>query len=87
MKTRILVAALTCWLFGGVLTSAAAQRNAKPAAPQTSAPASADNQADAYFNFMMGHLYDGNYRSSSPTVVKSTPSAYMCATSRVTWIA
>ena len=47
------------------MTSAAAQRPATPPATQTASPAGADNQADAYFNFMMGHLYEGNFRSSS----------------------
>jgi tetratricopeptide (TPR) repeat protein len=61
MKTWISVVAAACWLVGGVLTSTAAQRAATPPAP----PAASDGQADAYFNFMMGHLYEGDFRSSS----------------------
>jgi tetratricopeptide (TPR) repeat protein len=66
MKTWISAVAVTCWLFGGALTSAAAQRRATPApTPQAASPATTDSQADAYFNFMMGHLYEGNFRASS----------------------
>jgi tetratricopeptide (TPR) repeat protein len=65
MKTWISAVALMCWLFGGLLTSTAAQRAAPPLTTQAASPAGTDSQADAYFNFMMGHLYEGNFRSSS----------------------
>jgi tetratricopeptide (TPR) repeat protein len=65
MRSWISAVAATCWLFGGALTSAAAQRPANPPVPQATSPAGADSQAEAYFNFMMGHLYEGNFRSSS----------------------
>lgn len=65
MKTWISVVAATCWLLGGVLTSAAAQQTTAPPAPQTAPAAGTDAQAEAYFNFMMGHLYEGDFRSSN----------------------
>jgi tetratricopeptide (TPR) repeat protein len=57
MKARVPSIAAACLLFGAALSSSAA--------PQAAPAASTDNQADAYFNFMMGHLYEGDFRSSN----------------------
>jgi tetratricopeptide (TPR) repeat protein len=65
MKTWISAVTAACWLVGGVLTSTAAQRPANPPATQTASAAGSDTQAEAYFNFMMGHLYEGDFRSTS----------------------
>ena len=49
------------------MASPAAQQGASaPAALQTISPDNGnDSRAEAYFNFMMGHMYEGDYRSSS----------------------
>jgi tetratricopeptide (TPR) repeat protein len=67
MKTWIAVVAATWCLWGGALASPAAQRGASASAvPQTTSSASgSDSRAEIYFNFMMGHLYEGEFRSSS----------------------
>jgi tetratricopeptide (TPR) repeat protein len=63
MKSWTSAVAVGCWLVAGVLTSAAAQRPANPPSAQTAS--AADAQSEAYFNFMMGHLYQGDFRSTS----------------------
>ena len=66
MKTWISAVAAAWWLIGVAWAAPAAQRGASaPSAPQTASSGSDDLRAEAYFNFMMGHLYEGEYRSSS----------------------
>jgi tetratricopeptide (TPR) repeat protein len=62
MKNRIFATAVAVCLLAGVL-AAAAQRPAT--IPQPAQPPNTDSTADSYFNYMMGHLYEGNFRSSS----------------------
>jgi tetratricopeptide (TPR) repeat protein len=62
MRTSIPAAAAACWLFAAALSAPAAQRGT----PQTATSAnSGDSRADLYFNLMMGHLYEEDFRSSS----------------------
>jgi tetratricopeptide (TPR) repeat protein len=66
MKIWIPAIAAVCWVMGGTAAYPAAQRTPVPTATQaTSAGKDSDSRAEAYFNFMMGHLYEGEYRASS----------------------
>src|SRR3990172_1835157 len=67
MRAWIPSVAAAMWLFGGAGAHGAAQResSAPPAAQVGSSEGSQDSRAETYFNFMMGHLYEGEYRSSS----------------------
>jgi tetratricopeptide (TPR) repeat protein len=64
MKLRVLLFA-AAWCLLGAAVSASAAQQADSQTTLAEAAATADSQAEAYFNFMMGHLYEGNYRSSS----------------------
>jgi tetratricopeptide (TPR) repeat protein len=66
MKTWIPAVAAAWWLVGVAWAAPAAQQgaSASPAA-QAASSGSGDLRAEAYFNFMMGSLYEGEYRSSS----------------------
>ena len=67
MKACIPAVAAAWWLIGGALAYPAAQQgaSASPAPQTTSSGSGDDSRAETYFNFMMGHLYEGEYRSSS----------------------
>jgi tetratricopeptide (TPR) repeat protein len=63
MKTWISAIAAAIWLYAGPVADVAAQQRSstRPAAQESAS----DRRAEAYFNLMMGHLYQGEYRSSS----------------------
>src|SRR3954466_6392931 len=61
MKTWI-SAVLAVSYLTSVVSPVSAQ---KPATAPPSSRAASDSRADAYFNFMMGTLYEGNFRSDS----------------------
>lgn len=66
MKTFISAGAAVCLLLAPASSPAAQRGNPASTAPQTPAAAGgSDSRADLYFNLMMGHLYEGNFRSSS----------------------
>jgi tetratricopeptide (TPR) repeat protein len=66
MKTWISAVATACWLMGVAWAApAAAQEVSALSATQVAPSAGDDVRAEAYYNFMMGHLYEGEYRSSS----------------------
>ena len=50
---------------GTAVSTLAAQRADTQTTPAETSASTVDAQAEVYFNFMMGHLYEGNYRSSS----------------------
>jgi tetratricopeptide (TPR) repeat protein len=64
MKLQALSCVAACCLAGTAVSASAAQRAGSQATPAAPA-ATTDPRAEAYFNFMMGHLYEGDYRSSS----------------------
>ena len=67
MKNWIPAVAAAWWLIGVASASPAAQRGASvsPASQTTSLDSGNDSRAEAYFNYIMGHLYEGEFRSSS----------------------
>jgi tetratricopeptide (TPR) repeat protein len=66
MKHLTAAAMLWCLMSAVAAYPAAPQRAPSATSPQANSEApAADARAEAYFNFMMGHLYEGEYRSSS----------------------
>jgi tetratricopeptide (TPR) repeat protein len=67
MRARTFFVVAGAWLLALASSSASAQQAPLiPAGQATNAPQGADDRrAESYFHFMMGHLYEGEYRASS----------------------